>query len=71
MKDVLDLDLQLYLRNLLPQEDALLQEMRSFAEEHYISIVDPEVGYLLHLLTGLVQPQTILEIGTAIGCSAI
>ena len=44
MKDVLDLDLQLYLRNLLPQEDALLQEMRSFAEEHYISIVDPEVG---------------------------
>ena len=71
MKDVLDLDLQLYLRSLLPQEDALLQEMRSFAEEHYISIVDPEVGYLLHLLTGLVQPQTILEIGTAIGCSAI
>ena len=59
MKDVLDLDLQLYLRSLLPQEDALLQEMRSFAEEHYVSIVDPEVGYLLHLLTGLVQPQTI------------
>lgn len=71
MKDVLDLELQLFLRSLLPEEDAVLLEMRSYAEEHHIPVVDPEVGYLLHLLTGLIQPQSILEIGTAIGCSTI
>ena len=71
MKDVLDLDLQLFLRNLLPEEHAVLQEMRVYAEEHHIPVVDPEVGNLLHILTGLVQPENILEIGTAIGCSTI
>ncbi|MBR5318710.1 MAG: O-methyltransferase [Peptococcaceae bacterium] len=71
MKDVLDLELQLFLRSLLPEEDAVLQEMRSYAEEHHIPVVDPEVGHLLHLLTGLIQPQSILEIGTAIGCSTL
>lgn len=71
MKDVLDLELQLFLRSLLPEEDAVLLEMRSYAEEHHIPVVDPEVGHLLHLLTGLIQPQSILEIGTAIGCSTI
>lgn len=28
MKDVLDLDLQLFLRGLLPEEDSILQELR-------------------------------------------
>lgn len=71
MKDVLDLDLQLFLRNLLPEEDSVQQELRAYADENHISVVDPEVGYLLHLLTALLQPEQILEIGTAIGCSAI
>ena len=71
MKDVLDLDLQLFLRDLLPEEHAVLQEMRVFAEEHHIPVVDPEVGNLLHILTGLVKPENVLEIGTAIGCSTI
>lgn len=71
MKDVLDINLQLFLRGLLPEEDAVQQTLRRYADENHISVVDPEVGYLLSLLTGLVQPKQILEIGTAIGCSAI
>ena len=71
MKDVLDTELQLFLRSILPEEDAVQQQLRAYADEHHISVVDPEVGYLLHLLTGLVQPQRVLEIGTAIGCSGI
>ncbi len=71
MKDVLDLDLQLFLRGLLPEEDSILQELRSYADVHHISVVDPEVGHLLQLLTALHRPQQILEIGTAIGCSTI
>lgn len=49
MKDVLDLDLQLFLRGLLPEEDSILQELRSYADAHHISVVDPEVGHLLQL----------------------
>ena len=71
MKDVLDTELQLFLRSILPDEDAIQAELRDYADAHHISVVDPEVGYLLHLLTGLVQPNNVLEIGTAIGCSGI
>lgn len=71
MKDVLDTQLQLFLRSILPDEDDVQTELRNYADEHHISVVDPEVGYLLHLLTGLVQPKNVLEIGTAIGCSGI
>ena len=67
MKDVLDTELQLFLRSILPDEDAVQTELRDYADAHHISVVDPEVGYLLHLLTGLVQPNNVLEIGTAIG----
>lgn len=71
MKDVLDLELQLFLRDLLPAEDLVLQELRCYAEEHHVPVVDPEVAQLLRLLTSLLQPEQVLEIGTAIGCSAI
>lgn len=71
MKDVLDTELQLFLRSILPEEDIVLQQLRSYAEEHHVPVVDPEVGYLLQFLTGLVKPQNVLEIGTAIGCSGI
>ena len=71
MKDVLDMDLQLFLRSLLPEEDAVLQQMRAYAEEHHVPVVDPEVGHLLHLITALCKPEQVLEIGTAIGCSTI
>lgn len=71
MKEVLDTELQLFLRSILPDEDAVQTELREYADAHHISVVDPEVGYLLHVLTGLVKPQNVLEIGTAIGCSGI
>ncbi|MGM9525708.1 MAG: O-methyltransferase [Peptococcaceae bacterium] len=71
MKDVLDFDLQLFLRSLLPADDEVLQNMRSYAEAHHVPVVDPEVANLLGLLTRIVQPEQVLEIGTAIGCSTI
>jgi predicted O-methyltransferase YrrM len=71
MKEVLDTELQLFLRSILPDEDAVQTELREYADAHHISVVDPEVGYLLHVLTGLIKPQNVLEIGTAIGCSGI
>ena len=41
MKDVLDLNLQLFLRNLLPEHTDLELEMIAYAEENHVSIVEP------------------------------
>lgn len=71
MKDVLDKDLQIFLRKLLPEKDSLLLEMEKYALDNHISIVDPEVGHLLQLLVCMNRPKKILEIGTAIGYSTI
>lgn len=71
MKDVLDENLQVFIKNILPEPDALLNDMSNYAQERHISIVEPEVGNLLNLLVHLLKPKRILEIGTAIGASSI
>lgn len=49
----------------------LLRELELYAAEHYVPIVTPEVAQLLIVLGKMVRPVRILEIGTAIGYSAI
>jgi caffeoyl-CoA O-methyltransferase len=49
----------------------LLQRMESEAAEKDIPIVGPVVGRLLYLLARISNPRRILELGTAIGYSAI
>jgi len=71
MKDVLDNNLQYFLKFLLPNRDPLLIEMEKYALEHHVSIVEPEVGQLLNLLVNIKKPENILEVGTAIGYSTI
>lgn len=71
VKDVLDDKLQGFIKDILPAPDELLAEMMVYAEENHISIVEPEVGNLLNLLVHLLKPRNILEVGTAIGASAI
>ena len=48
-----------------------LAEMEKTARDRYIPIVQPETARLLALLAQIRQPKTILEIGTAIGYSAL
>ncbi|MBC7765034.1 MAG: O-methyltransferase [Hyphomonadaceae bacterium] len=62
-----------YIRNLLPKQADILEEMKAFAqhEDTYAPIVQPEVAQMLTVLCKMVNPTTILEIGTAIGYSAI
>ena len=48
-KDVLDTNLQNFLRSLLPNSNQLLLEMEEFAQNNHVSIVLPEVGQLLNL----------------------
>jgi len=71
MKNVLDTNLQVFLKSLVPKEDELLKNMDDYAQANHVSIVEPEVGNLLFLLVKMLKPRHILEIGTAIGYSTI
>lgn len=51
--------------------DGLLREMEQYALEHHVPVIKPETASLLIVLGRLVKPSRILEIGTAIGYSAI
>jgi predicted O-methyltransferase YrrM len=60
-----------YLHRLLPPRDELLAEMEDYAAEHDVPISVPEVGRLLEVLAASVGAGQILEVGTAIGYSAL
>lgn len=62
-----------YLRALLPKRSELLTsiEESSVLEESYVPIIEPEVAQLLKLIIDITKPQKILEVGTAVGYSAI
>lgn len=46
VKELLDNNLQLFIKSLLPERDNLLTTMEDYASKHHISIVEPEVGQL-------------------------
>lgn len=60
-----------YLERLLPPRDAILREMEEIGEREEIPISDPEVGKLLTVLVRATGARRILEVGTAIGYSAL
>lgn len=60
-----------YLESLLPERDALLEQMEKFAEEHGHPIADPEVAQLMRALIKVRAPRRVLEVGTNIGYSVI
>ncbi|HEY3424084.1 MAG TPA: O-methyltransferase [Negativicutes bacterium] len=49
----------------------LLQEMEMYAAKHHIPIIMPAGGKILSGVVAKLQPQSILEIGTAIGYSTL
>lgn len=71
MKDVLGKDLQNFIRKILPAEDQLKEEIRAYAKENHVSIVDPEVANFLRVITAIKKPEKILEIGTGLAYSTI
>ncbi len=60
-----------YLDGLLPDRDAVLTRLEAEAREENIPIVGPRVGGILQMLSSLVEARRILELGTAVGYSAI
>ena len=64
-------ELNEFLRAQLPQNEGLLRELEEFAVNPYIPIIQHEVAQFLKVFFSFSKPKKILEIGTAIGYSAI
>jgi len=60
-----------YLYRIAAPRDRLLEKMEEYADSHAVPIIGPLVGRLLYNLAKTSQSRKILEIGTAIGYSAI
>lgn len=71
-KEVLKMDNnQSYLLNLHKQTDETIESLRPYAEANNVPIVDRLTLEMIKQLIRLHKPQNILEIGTAIGYSAM
>lgn len=60
-----------YIRSITPINNAYLILMEQYAKEYHVPIIEPEVAQLLKVLLKTNKPKNILEIGTAIGYSAL
>lgn len=60
-----------YLYEKLPQRNAFFQEMEQYAKKENIPIMDPYSMEVMLKILQLFRPERILEIGTAIGYSAL
>ncbi len=60
-----------YIRSLEPDQDELCEEIARDAREKGIPIIKRETGALLKTMVAAKQPGAILEIGTAVGYSAL
>lgn len=63
--------LEEYMAGLAPPQSAVLADMEAQAVRENIGIIGPWAGHFLYTLTLAVKPKDILEVGTAIGYSAI
>ncbi|WP_418792297.1 O-methyltransferase [Phosphitispora sp. TUW77] len=71
MVEIINPQIEKYIRGLAPDRPEYMLEMERYAEENYVSIIPPEVAQLLTTLIHLSQAKEILEIGTAIAYSTI
>jgi predicted O-methyltransferase YrrM len=60
-----------YFKQFIPPRSALLKELEEEAFQENIPIIGPVVGELLFILARIIRAETILELGTATGYSAI
>ena len=60
-----------YIRDVLPKSEGLLKELEEFAEANEVPISQPETIKLLETLIRLSGAKNILEVGSAIGYSAV
>ncbi|PJI06680.1 MULTISPECIES: O-methyltransferase [Clostridium] len=60
-----------YIRDLIPDHEGMLRELENYAEDNNVPIVHKETAKFLEFMVNVKKPLKILELGTAIGYSAI
>lgn len=60
-----------YIRSLIPESEGSLKELEDFAKENGVPIAQKETIKFLEVMVSMKRPLRILELGTAIGYSAI
>ena len=60
-----------YLRSHMTHDDAFLKELEEYAAKNDVPIIEPESARFLTVMCRIKKPKKILEVGTAIGYSAI
>jgi len=60
-----------FLLGMIPESSGILKEMEEYASENHVPIITRDIAGLLAVLIKSVKVKSILEIGTAIGYSAI
>jgi predicted O-methyltransferase YrrM len=60
-----------YIRGLISSKNIVLKELEDYAKDNSVPIIQKEVGKFLELMINIKKPVKILELGTAIGYSAI
>ena len=60
-----------YIRNLIPESTDKFKELEDFAKDNKVPIAQKETAKFLEFMVSMKKPLRILELGTAIGYSAI
>jgi len=60
-----------FLYGMIPARSGILKEMEEYAQENHVPIITPDIAGLLAVLIKATKAKSILEVGTAIGYSAI
>ena len=60
-----------YIRGEIPERKGILKELEEYAEKNSVPIVQPETAKFLETMMCIKRPARILEVGCAIGYSAI
>ncbi|SKC69603.1 Predicted O-methyltransferase YrrM [Maledivibacter halophilus] len=71
MSNIVDKLVEGYIRDMLPENKGIIKEMEEFARDNNIPIVHPEVAKFLDVIIKISKVKSILEVGTAIGYSAL
>jgi len=71
MVNIINSEIEQYLRSLMPERPAFMMEMERYAAENHVSIIPPEAARFLTFLVHVSQAEEVLEIGTAIAYSTI
>lgn len=68
---IVDQNITDYIRSLMKEENAQLDQIEQEARANHVPIVKPETKELLKTLVLLQKPMKILEVGTAVGFSSL